>query len=50
MQLRVKKEVFGWRSPRLGIDRPIVRYGHWGTPLILFPTAGRWMIDAPLKQ
>ena len=46
MQLRVKKEVFGWRSPRLGIDMPIVRYGHWGKPLILFPTAGSDLFDA----
>jgi len=29
----------GWRSPRLGLDMPIVSYGHAGTPILLFPTA-----------
>ena len=35
----IRREVFGWRSPRLGIDMPIVRYGAWGKTLLLFPTA-----------
>lgn len=29
----------GWRSPRLGLDMPIVSYGWGGTPILLFPTA-----------
>lgn len=33
------RRVFGWHSPRLGIDMPIVRYGERGHPLLLFPTA-----------
>ncbi len=33
------KDIFGWRSPRLGLDMPIVRYGTWGHPLLLLPTA-----------
>jgi len=33
------KEIFGWRSPRLGMDMPIVRYGTRGHALLLFPTA-----------
>ena len=36
---RMHREIFGWRSPRLGIDMPIVRYGNWGHALLLFPTA-----------
>jgi esterase/lipase superfamily enzyme len=28
-----------WHSPILGIEMPIVIYGHWGAPLLLFPTA-----------
>lgn len=36
---RLPKDVFGWKSPRLGLDMPIVRYGTWGRPLLLFPTA-----------
>ncbi len=33
------RELFGWRSPRLGLDMPIARYGKAGRPLLLFPTA-----------
>lgn len=29
----------GWFSPNLGQGMPIVSYGHWGHPLLLFPTA-----------
>ena len=29
----------GWHSPILGQAMPIVAYGHWGHPLLLFPTA-----------
>jgi esterase/lipase superfamily enzyme len=29
----------GWHSPILGQGMPIVSYGHWGHPLLLFPTA-----------
>jgi esterase/lipase superfamily enzyme len=31
--------VDGWHSPILGQGMPIVSYGHWGHPLLLFPTA-----------
>jgi esterase/lipase superfamily enzyme len=34
------RELFGWYSHRLGLDMPIVRYGRWGRPLLLLPTAG----------
>jgi esterase/lipase superfamily enzyme len=33
------RHIFGWRSPRLGIDMPIVTYGSSGAPLLLYPTA-----------
>ncbi|MBL8717459.1 MAG: prolyl oligopeptidase family serine peptidase [Myxococcales bacterium] len=33
------REIFGWRSPRLGMDMPIVRYGYHGHALLLYPTA-----------
>ncbi len=39
------REVFGWKSPRLGLDMPIVRYGSWGHALILFPTAQSDFLD-----
>src|SRR5437764_6470213 len=35
----LKKNVDGWHSPILGQPMPIVSYGHWGHPLLLFPTA-----------
>jgi esterase/lipase superfamily enzyme len=33
------RRIDGWRSPILGMDMPIVTYGHGGHPLLLFPTA-----------
>ncbi|HVT60513.1 MAG TPA: alpha/beta hydrolase-fold protein [Thermoanaerobaculia bacterium] len=33
------RSIDGWRSPILGQAMPIVSYGHWGHPLLLFPTA-----------
>lgn len=33
------RELFGWYSPNMGMDMPIVRYGRWGRALLLFPTA-----------
>ena len=33
------RQIFGWHSPRLGIDMPIVQYGDRGHPVLLFPTA-----------
>src|SRR5262249_59939885 len=35
----VARRIEGWSSPILGQDMPIVAYGHWGHPLLLFPTA-----------
>ena len=29
-----------WYSERLGLDMPIIRYGHAGIPLLMYPTAG----------
>ena len=42
----VNKEVFGWHSPALDLDMPIVRYGHYGHALLLFPTAQSDLYDA----
>jgi esterase/lipase superfamily enzyme len=33
------RHIFGWHSPALGMDMPIVSYGYGGHPLLLFPTA-----------
>ncbi|MGQ0766585.1 MAG: esterase family protein [Gemmatimonadota bacterium] len=33
------RQIFGWRSPRLGLEMPVVSYGHAGVPILLFPTA-----------
>jgi len=35
----------GWYSERLGLDMPIVRYGDWGHPLLLLPTAQSDLYD-----
>ena len=39
------KSMFGWYSHRLGMDMPIVRYGNWGHPLLLYPTAQSDLLD-----
>jgi esterase/lipase superfamily enzyme len=33
------RHIFGWHSPRLDLDMPIVSYGDRGHPLLLLPTA-----------
>jgi esterase/lipase superfamily enzyme len=33
-------ERHGWHSPRLGRQMGIQVYGHWGEPLLVFPTSG----------
>jgi esterase/lipase superfamily enzyme len=33
------RHTFGWYSPRLGLEMPIVAYGDRGHPLLIFPTA-----------
>lgn len=36
----LNKEVFQWYSPHLEQDVRLVRWGHFGKPVLLFPTAG----------
>ena len=36
----MNKEVTRWFSHRLEQEMPLVRWGHYGTPVLLFPTAG----------
>ncbi|MDH3433070.1 MAG: hypothetical protein OEM60_04400, partial [Gammaproteobacteria bacterium] len=36
----MKKDVTRWYSQRLEQEMPLVRWGHFGTPVLLFPTAG----------
>jgi esterase/lipase superfamily enzyme len=36
----MRRDYQHWRSPRLGRDMGVVVYGHWGPPLIVFPTSG----------
>ena len=36
----VQKQVWRWYSPRVQTDVTVVRWGHFGTPVLLFPTAG----------
>ncbi|MGZ6140394.1 MAG: esterase family protein [Myxococcaceae bacterium] len=42
----LRREIFGWYSPRMGMEMPIVRYGGWGRPLLLFPTAAGDFLEA----
>jgi len=34
------REVHRWYSERLGREMGVVVYGHWGPPLLMFPTSG----------
>lgn len=36
----MRKDVARWHSPRLERGVQLVRWGHYGTPVLLFPTAG----------
>lgn len=36
----MNREIHKWWSPRLNKDMEIAVYGHWGFPLLMFPTAG----------
>jgi esterase/lipase superfamily enzyme len=35
----MKREYHRWYSSRLGIELGVVVYGHWGQPLLGFPTS-----------
>jgi len=35
-----EKEIFRWYSPQIEQNVQLVRWGHFGTPVLLFPTAG----------
>ena len=35
----MKKEYFSWHSSILGMTMPVVTYGWYGTPILMFPTA-----------
>lgn len=35
----MKVEKHSWRSPNLGLSMPVAVYGHWGRPILFFPTA-----------
>lgn len=44
-EVLVKREVRTWWSPRLGREMGVAAYGHYGKPLILFPTGGGDFLD-----
>ena len=35
----MERRVTSWHSPALGMEMPLVAYGHTGYPLFMFPTA-----------
>src|SRR2546430_15798404 len=35
----MERRITSWHSPALGMEMPIVAYGHAGYPLLMFPTA-----------
>ena len=36
----MKQDWFGWHTDRLPRPARVLRWGHWGRPVLLFPTAG----------
>src|SRR5262249_21895358 len=44
---KMKHEYHRWHSPRLGIELGVVVYGHWGPPLVGFPTSAgdEWELE-----
>ena len=38
--IRMHHEVHSWYSPRLGREMSVVVFGHYGPPMIAFPTTG----------
>lgn len=36
----MKRDIWSWRSPALQRDMSVARFGHYGKPLLLFPTGG----------
>ena len=36
----MRREYHRWYSARLGRELGVVVHGHWGAPMILFPTSG----------
>jgi hypothetical protein len=53
-EAQMKREYQRWYSQRLGLELGVVIYGHWGAPLLGFPTSagdeweleGQGMVDA----
>src|SRR6266403_725042 len=43
----MKREYHRWHSPRLGLELGVVVYGHWGPPLMGFPTSAgdEWELE-----
>src|ERR1700720_4377086 len=43
----MKREYHRWHSSRLGIELGVVVYGHWGPPLMGFPTSAgdEWELE-----
>src|ERR1700675_1836953 len=43
----MKREYHRWHSQRLGIELGVVVYGHWGPPLMGFPTSAgdEWELE-----
>ncbi|MEZ4240167.1 MAG: alpha/beta hydrolase-fold protein [Myxococcota bacterium] len=36
----MQRDTWSWWSPALGREMPVARFGHYGKPIVLFPTGG----------
>jgi hypothetical protein len=46
----MRREFSRWYSHRLHRDMDVVVYGHYGTPLLMFPTAGADFLEYGLHR
>jgi esterase/lipase superfamily enzyme len=48
--VRVEREVRSWWSARVGREMGVARYGHFGRPVVFFPTGGGDFLDCERFQ
>ena len=46
----MRREITSWYSHNLGMEMPLVAYGHAGYPLLMFPTAAADYLAAAMGR
>ena len=45
----MRRDITSWFSHNLGMDMPLVAYGHAGFPLLMFPTAAADYLETTVR-